>query len=79
MSTRRTSATISLVVGPVVGVAYPFVKLAIDCRAPESEACVWGEALLPVSLALSVPLLGSIVAIVIFAVLEWRRRTKARK
>lgn len=28
--------------------------LILDCRAPTSEACVWGKALWPVTIALSV-------------------------
>lgn len=79
MSTRRTSAIIALIAGPAIGGAYPFIQLAIDCRMPASEACVWGKALMPVSLAISVPLLGSIAAIVVYAALEWRRRTRGEK
>ena len=63
----------------VVGVAYPLIQLAVDCRAPDSEACVWGKAYLPLSLALSVVVLGSVVAIVMFAVLEWRRRARGKE
>ena len=63
----------------VVGVAYPLIQLAVDCRAPDSEACVWGKAYLPLSLALSVVVLGSVVAIVMFAVFEWRRRVHEKK
>ena len=76
MSSRRTSAIIALVVGPIAGAAYPFVQLALDCRAPQSEACVWGKSLLPFTLAISVPLLGAVVSIAVFVLLEWRRKAQ---
>lgn len=74
MSTRRASAITALILGAFVGVAYPFLQLAYDCRAPQSEACVWGKALLPVSLAVSTVFIGAIAAGAIFAILVWRRR-----
>lgn len=76
MSTRRASAITALILGAIVGVAYPFIQLAYDCRAPQSEACVWGKALLPVSIAVSTVFIGAIAAFAIFAILEWRRRGK---
>jgi hypothetical protein len=76
MWTRRTSAIIALVAGPVIGAAYPFLQLAYDCQAPVSEACVWGKALLAVSVVISIVFIGSFAAAGIFAVLEWRRRAR---
>ena len=74
--TRRKSAAAALIIGPVVGVAYPFIQVAVDCREPASEACVWGKALLPLSVAVSVVILGALASMCVFAVLEWRRRAK---
>ena len=78
-SSRRTSAIVALVVGPGIGAACPFIQLALECRAPHSEACVWGKALLPVSVTVSTVVIGALVAIGIFAVLERRRRAKEAK
>ena len=52
--TRTTRALVSL----VVGLGAPLVELALDCRVPSSEGCVWGRAYLPLSLG---------VGLVIFA------------
>ena len=60
--------------GLLTAVGYPFVDLAIACRAPTSEACVWGKAYLPFTLALSVVTIGSAVAALVYAGLMWRRR-----
>ena len=75
MLKRRTSAVVALIVGPILGAAYPFIQNAVDCRAPQSEACVWGKALMPIAVILSTAILGAIFAAVIFAALEWRRRS----
>jgi hypothetical protein len=65
----------ALAVGALVGVGYPIVDVLMACRAPDSEACVWGKAYLPLSLALSVPLLGGSVAGLLYvAQRAWRKR-----
>ena len=72
---RRTSATIALVVGPVIGAAVPLIQVHAECySAPQSEACVWGKALLPVSVILSTVILGAIAAMGVFLLLDWHRR-----
>lgn len=63
---------IACVIGLAAGAAYPFIDLALSCRAPQSEACVWGKSLLPFTLAISIPLLGGIVAAVAYAFQAWR-------
>ena len=68
----------ALIGGAIVGAATPFVQVAFECRVPQSEACVWGKSLLPVSVAVSTVVVGSIVAIAIFALLEWRRRANEK-
>jgi len=74
MRSRRSSSLIALSIGLVVGIGYPVVDLGLACRAPSSEACVWGKAYLPLTLSVSVVLLGGVVAGLVYAVLLWRRR-----
>ena len=72
--TRRTAAIIALIAGPLIGAALPVAQVAIECHvAPQSEACVWGKSLLPLTVAVSVVVIGAIAAFAIFAVLQWRR------
>jgi galactitol-specific phosphotransferase system IIC component len=73
MLRRRSSFLIALAIGLVVGISYPIVDLGLACRAPSSEACVWGKAYLPLTLAVSVVLLGGVVTALVYAALMWRR------
>ncbi len=77
MPGRRSSLTIALAIGLVVGLAYPFVDLGLACRAPASEACVWGKAYLPLTLGVSVVLLGGVAAALVYAVLMRKRRARS--
>lgn len=74
MLSRRAALLVSLFVGMVVGVGYPYVDLAVSCRIPASEACVWGKAYFPLTLALSLVLLGGMSAGLVYAWLAWRRK-----
>jgi len=78
MRSRRSSLLIALAIGLFVGVAYPFVDLGLACRAPTSEACVWGKAYLPLTLGVSVVLLGGVVAALLYALLMWKRRSQSK-
>ena len=42
---RRFPFLTALCVGLTAGIGYPFVDLALACRVPISEACVWGQGL----------------------------------
>jgi hypothetical protein len=64
---------IAVLVGAATGIGYPFVDVALACRVPISEACVWGKAYLPLTLAISVVVVGGVVAALVYAVLAWRR------
>jgi hypothetical protein len=64
----------ALATGLIVGIGYPFVDLTLACRTPDSEACVWGKAYLPLTLGLSVVLLGGIVTGLVYAALMWQCR-----
>ena len=72
--TPRTRVIVALGIGLAAGVAYPLVDLALACRVPASEACVWGRAYLPLTFALSVPIVGAVVAWIVHAVLVARSR-----
>lgn len=74
MLSRRTVFLTALATGLIVGIGYPFVDLTLACRAPDSEACVWGKAYLPFTVGLSVVLLGGIVTGLVYAALMWQRR-----
>ena len=77
MSNRRSALITAVVVGLLAAVGYPFVDLAIACRAPTSEACVWGKAYFPLTLALSVVIVGGTVTAVVYAGVIWRRRRRS--
>lgn len=56
----RASLRAALAVGLLAGIGYPCVDLALDCRVPMSEACVWGKAFLPLTLGLSFVFMGDV-------------------
>ena len=76
MLSRRSSFLVALTFGLLVGVGYPFVDLAIACRVPTSEACVWGKAYLPLTLGVSMVLLGGVATILVYAFLTWKHRPR---
>jgi hypothetical protein len=74
---RWASVALALCAGAAVGVAYPYVEIALACREPASEACVWGKAYFPLTLTVSLVLLGPLAAAVVYALLAWLRRRAA--
>lgn len=72
MSTRRSPLLIACTIGLAVGIAYPFADRWLACRVPVSEACVWGKAYFPLTLGVSIVLLGGITAGILYAVLRRR-------
>ena len=72
--TGRTRAILSAVVGLVVGVAYPFIDIAVRCHVPASESCVWGNAYFMLTVAVSVPLIGAVAAAVAYTCIGWLTR-----
>lgn len=65
-------------VGLLAGLGYPLVDVGLACRVPISEECVWGKAYLPLTLGISVVVVGGVVAGLVYAVLRWRRRSDSR-
>ena len=74
---RRFPFLTALCVGLIVGIGYPFVDVTLACRVPISEACVWGKAYFPLTLGLSVVVLGGAVTGLLYAVLIRRRRPQS--
>ncbi len=64
----------ALLVGVAVGVGYPYIDLALKCRDPASEACVWGKAYFALTLGASVVLIGGVTAALLYALMRWRGR-----
>lgn len=44
MLTRRARLLTALATGALISLGYPLLDLALACRDPVSEACVWGKA-----------------------------------
>lgn len=74
MRNRRSALLSALAVGLVAGIGYPFVDVGLVCRVPVSEACVWGKAYFPLTLGVSVVIVGGGVTSLLYAVLMRRRR-----
>lgn len=70
---RRAPLLFALLAWAVVGIGYPFLDIAWACRVPDSEACVWGKAHFSLTLTVSVAVLGSIAAGLVYGLLIWRR------
>ncbi|MBA2290918.1 MAG: hypothetical protein H0W15_00530 [Gemmatimonadales bacterium] len=73
MSTRRR--TILTIVGSLtIGAAISSAKLAITCRSPDSEQCVWGRAYRPIGMPLETLVFGIVVFVVLRIALRrhWR-------
>ena len=78
MPSKRCSLLVAFFGGLAVGVGYPYVDIAIACRVPMSEACVWGMAYFSLTLTVSVILIGGIAAGVLYAALAWLRHRQSR-
>ena len=59
----------ALMLGMLLGAGATVVQWRLACRVPESEACVWGRAYLPVSLVLG-SIAGMVLAAIGFTVLR---------
>lgn len=76
MKSRAAAAWIAVAGGLAAGAGYPLMELLLACRVPLSEACVWGKAYFPVALAMSLVLLGGLVAGLVYAWLRWWQSTE---
>jgi hypothetical protein len=78
MLSRRFPFLTALCVGLIAGIGYPFVDVGLACRVPTSEACVWGKAYFPLTLGVSVVVLGGLVTGLLYALLIWWHRRQSR-
>lgn len=67
---------VSVAAGLAAGIGYPYVEIALACREPASEACVWGNAYFSLTLTVSLVFVGPIVAGVAYALLARLRRRR---
>ena len=66
----------ALALGLLAGIGYPLIDLAVACREPVSEACVWGKAYLPLTLGLSLFLAGGGVSVLAYLLLSRKGQSR---
>jgi hypothetical protein len=57
-----------------VGLAAPHVELWVKCRAPSSEACVWGRSYMPLTIPVYLVLFGGLTYVVLALISRARRK-----
>ena len=75
MTRSRIPALIALAVGSLIAFGLPLGEVWYKCREPASEGCVWGKALLPLSLGVCAVfglLAGTVSFLVVRAALRRR-------
>ena len=78
MTLERRHLPAALTLGLLVGVGAILVQWRLACRVPESEACVWGRAYLPLSLFLG-GFAGLVIAGVSYMVIRAVQQGGARQ
>jgi hypothetical protein len=74
---RRVALIVALSIA--IGLAYPLLELALKCRHPDSEACVWARAYWHLSIWIEPPIVAVIAAIVLaVAIAVVRRASRGR-
>ena len=74
---RRVALIVALSIA--IGLAYPLLELALKCRRPDSEACVWARAYWHLSIWIEPPIVAVIAAIVLaVAIAVVRRASRGR-
>jgi len=69
------SRLLRIAVAALVGLAAPQVEVAAKCRRPDSEACVWAKAYLP----LTRPVYFVLFGLLTFGVLSLMTHLTARR
>ena len=76
MQSRHSPLLAALVLGLLAGVSYPLAEIALQCRRPSSEECFWAKELFLPTLVLSIAIVGSVVAALVYAALAWSGRRR---
>ena len=71
---RGRRIALIVAVSIAIGIAFPHVELALKCRRPDSEACVWAKAYWRLSIWIEPPIVAVIAAIVLAIVVAVVRR-----
>lgn len=61
-------------VAVAAGLAAPHIELWVKCRAPASEACVWGRSFLPLTVPAYLVVVGGLTYAVLALVDRARRK-----
>ena len=75
MTLQRRHLPVALGLGALLGIGVTLAQWRLACRVPDSEACVWGRAYLPISLPLGAAA-GLVVAAVAFVVIRLLQRSQ---
>ena len=78
VQSRLVRLLIATVAGVLAALAVPYGNLWLKCQMPESEACVWSKAYLPLSLGLMALTLGVPVFVVTLVLLRRYAATRSR-
>ena len=78
LQSRAVRVVIAALIAALGAVAIPTGDLWLKCQQPASEACVWGKAYLPVSVAISCAIVGVPVFLVALALLKRYAATRGR-
>ena len=68
---RPSALLTALAAGLAAGIGYPYVELALACRVPDAEACVWGKAYFSLTFSVSLILVGGLVTGLVYVLLRW--------
>jgi hypothetical protein len=60
---RRVAFIVALSIA--IGIAFPHLELALKCRRPDSEACVWARSYWQLSIWIEPPIVAAMAAIVL--------------
>jgi len=62
-----------------IGIEFPRLELALKCRRPDSEACVWANAYWHLSIWIEPPIVAVIAAILLAIAIALVRRAAPRE
>ena len=76
---RGRRVALIVVLSIAIGIVYPYFELALKCRRPDSEACVWATAYWHLSIWVEPPIVAVIAAIMLAVAIAVGRRASSGK